>query len=249
MLSLKKLERIYQDILGSKDKDFYLEIKKYISYIISQRKSKRSIKKIIGSSQEDSRKYRENSRKLKDKLLKIKKEIENKKIQNDSVKKLLEEFDGYISGKIKSSAPLTESLFYNLGDILNQLNKKYDEETLDLIKKYWEEKEKFENKREISVWNSYFELSHLKDALETDLSKLNFWEKMNIGLLKNELSKVIRGDEKLEKKKREDYERHLKRIHNFISEKRIKINWKFVGWAIMFILALISLGIYLNNVF
>ena len=39
------LEKLYAEVIDSKDESFYLEIKKYIGFIISKRKFKKIIKK------------------------------------------------------------------------------------------------------------------------------------------------------------------------------------------------------------
>lgn len=239
---MRQLKNIYKEIIYSNEKEFYLEIKRYVGHLTSKRKFKKLLNKINEQYKKDSKEHNKISNKLKKALLEIKKNIENKNISDNKAKELLKEFDQYISGKITSSAPLVENLIYNLSEVAWIIkDEKYEKELEIFLKEYLKVKKKFEDKKKVSIWAGFFELNLVKEALEDDFSKLNFLDKIGMSLLNREIRETIDGRSPLDIKKKEEYLRYIRKIHNFLLEKlerKFKINWRLIGWIIMFLVAI-----------
>ncbi|MEK6945558.1 MAG: hypothetical protein AABW63_02080 [Nanoarchaeota archaeon] len=224
----KELENLYKDVLNSKDENFYLEIKKYLNYAITHKKFSKIKLEIDILHKKDCEDYDLVSNELRKTLLKLKKELEKRDIKDERIKKLMVEFEGYISGKNESTAPLVESLFYNLEEILNILNESYDNKIKDLTKIYFEEKNILENKREVSVWYAFYNLSFVRDCLERDNPSSSLLNKLGMALKKKEINDTIKGNLNIDKKKRGEYEDYMRKTHNFILkefDKKINLTW------------------------
>lgn len=254
-----KLERLYQSVISSEDKNFYLELKKYVEYLISERKIKKILKKLNKQFKKDSKDYNDYSKRLIIRFKEIKNFLDEKNTGNKPIKNLFNEFDNYLSKKITSTATIPESLFYLLQDIINlfKQNKKdippeIDKEIIDLMKKYTLIKNSFEMKRRVAEWYSLYFLKNL-DLLDEDLStntNLNI-ESLGKGLIKGKIEKVIQGNNNLPQEERKEYQNHLDKIHRYILEELMEektIKNPLIWVSFLFILPVV-LFIFLYNPF
>ncbi len=221
-----RLERLYESVVSSNGRDFYLELKKYLQYIVSERKLKKSLRKLNNQFKKDFKEYNEYSKTSIKRFIEIKNLLKEKNIGNKQLKNLFDEFEGYLSKRITGSSPLLENLFYLLQDIISifkqnskEIPSGVEEEIIDLMKKYELLKKSFEMRKRVAEWYSLYFLKNI-DLLDEDLSSSDFnIEKMGKMLVKNEIEKIIQGHENLPLEKREEYQNHLLKIHRYILEE------------------------------
>lgn len=255
---LLELELLKENVIKSDSKDFYLEIIKYISFLESKKQIIKIIKKLKNQEEKDSRELIDISHRTIKRLKHFKDVIESKNIDNKNLKHNLKEFDKYLNREIRSSAPLTESLYYCLLDIIHHLGQdKIDELGLHLkeidfeMKDYYQVKTNFENKRRVSEWNYLFELTHLKYCSEKDLKSLELLDAVGVAWMKDEINRVSQGFTNLEKGKREKYTSYLDKLHRYIVKElsnKPKIYFR-PWWFVVLILLPFLISFWLYNPF
>lgn len=255
---LLELDNKKENITKANDKDFYYEIKEYVDFLITNRKLKWLIKKLLKRKRLDSKEYEEFSIKLKNKLIEVKNKLEKENIGNKLLKRIFKEFDDHISGKIKSSNPLVENLSDLLYDAISIIEntksislQKEKEEIKTLFKEYYPIKEKYKAKERVSEWFALINMLVIKEAIEMDKTKLSAWKIINLGLLKNEIWQVSEGHEKLRKDKKEEYSGYINKLHGFLItelKKKRKIYFK-PWWLILLLVAPIFISLIIYNPF
>ncbi len=219
----EELTRLYSAIIDAPDKNFYLELKKYTEFVKNVRKFKKYLKKLEKKSLEDSKEYVKISETLVKQFSDIKDEIKEKNFDDEEIKKLIKELEEFLSGKATSSCPLVESLFYHLQDIIQKV-KKYDSESYenldkklrDFIKDYYSIKEKFEHKKRVAEWHSFYFINGI-NILDEDLTKLDIsMSSINKKLSKDHLQKIIDGHKDLTKEERGKDTYHLKKFNDYL---------------------------------
>lgn len=220
------LERLFESVISSSDKTFYLEINKYLRYLYSKRQLKKIVRKLVKESRKDSKEYCAFCDKLVKRFSEIKELLINKTKGNEGLKDAFKEFDNLLSRKITSSAPLAEGLYYTLQEILSSLKENKNEtfpdiekEILDLFKKYYNIKKTFEHRRDVSEWYALFFIEQV-NVLNEDLSNCK-WDITTMGkaILLGGMEKVNRGEEQIKKEYREEYTNHLRKINKYLIDE------------------------------
>lgn len=253
-----ELEGKKENVIKSIDKNFYFEIKEYLDFLTSNKRLKWLVKRILKKKRVDSREYEEISIKLKNKLIEIKNILEKENVEDKRLKEIFKEFDDYISGRIKSSNPLVENLSDLLYDSISLVEnaksislQKEKEDIKSLFKEYYPIQEAYKAKEGVSEWFALMNLLLIKEAVEMDVAKLSTWEILNLGLLKNEIQKVSRGYETLNKSKKDEYINYLNKLHGFLIvelKKKRKIYFR-PWWLILLLVAPIFISFILYNPF
>ena len=228
-LEEKFLDHLYETILTSNDKEFFVELKRYVDQIVSEIKYKILKKRLDKEYEEDLKEYKDSSNKVLNGCKKIKDELEKISDDNNNVgENLFIKFDDYLNGKIQSSELLADNLIEVLEDLIETFQRSninipenFIQTIKEINKDYLDKKNEFERKKSESYWNSLNNLLQLK-LLDTDISKLKLWEKANIGLFKKEIEDVKSGRTKLPNEKREKYISSLKKIHFFYKNLKFK---------------------------
>lgn len=223
---IKKLKNKYKAIEQASSKDFFLEIKNYIDFISTEKKIRKILDKLKERKDSDSLQFRQIRDSIIKFFVKTKKNLQklikkSKKVKkNEAILNLLKQFDNYIKGKVRSSAPLEEDLYFTLEDIFSILKKnkiKIDDIYKNFIEK-WREflptKENYDQVKRTSVWNSFDELCLIK-ILDKDRKKLDL---LGLWFLHN-IKRVVEGYEELSQEERERYMRNLQRIHAYLLEE------------------------------
>jgi len=246
------------DIENSSNENFYYEIKEYIEFILSKRKLKSIFKRLIKQQKKDSKEYVEVSNGLKKEFIEIKNNLEKSNKGNKPLNKKFHEFVDYLSGKIRSTAPLVECLEDSLNDIVTiienekkiSLNEE-KEKIKNLMKEYYLVKERYESKKRVSVWFSLYNLIWIQESVGKDISKLPLFDRLNYGLLMHEIRQVSDKHKELSKEKKEEYMKYLNKVHRFfITELKKKKKIYFQPWwLILLILTPLVFSFILYNPF
>lgn len=216
----KNLNLLYNNVLNANSSEFFVELRIYVDYITSEIKFNRIRKKLENEKKNDSVDYN----KVTDEVIKGCKNIysvlNQKRRKVVPLKSTLLKFEKYLEGRIKSSTALAESLISILQNYFDKVNARSNEytnfkkELINLNKKYWKIKFKFQKKIRFSNWDSYEQILMLKH-MDTDISNLDFWEKANIGLYQKEIENIISGENELNPNKRKKYLGYLKRLNTY----------------------------------
>lgn len=253
-----ELENKKINVIESLDKDFFYELKGYVDFLLLQRKFKGVLKLIKLDSHSDSKEYQKISKETEKELITIKSEIQNSlgNINNADLKKALNAFDNYSSGKIITSNSLSESLSDSLYDIIviaKQISPdiKFLEDGEDIMRRYYSIKDKYIIRRNISVWNAWDNLIFVKDAIDSNWDKSSFLNQCSYGLFENSVRQISHNREKLSKDKRSEYENYLNKVHNYIADKSknhsfiyfLNKAWRYIG-VIATIIGLVAILFY-----
>lgn len=224
-MELDALDLLYQGVLESSSKEFFIELQRYTDYLFSELKFKRILSLLHSIELKDSKEYNKASELTISESKRIYEILKKEKV----VLSNSEDFDKYLSGQITSSRELPESLLEILGDlILGKPIEKIKEDIKTDYQKvyniYYKEKNKFILIKRRSVWNSLRELLTLK-LIDADTSSYNLMDKVFLSLFKDNKEKIISGNEKISDSERIEYLSYLKRVHSFlhIHQKEIKV--------------------------
>lgn len=217
------LERYYQSFIGQrKDWHFFLGLADYIKYAIETPETDKILRQIVQARNNEEKRLKKyakevikETKKAKNKLFEI---IKKNKISYEELSKLIEEYEGYESGRIQGSRPDAEALSDALSDIIrslfknghkklvkdfaiehkeipNEVGKYTFSKTLDLYEK---EREIFSEKLKTELWASWNDLVLIylaifkgKEELERlSKNKKKFFNAWNFAGLVGEMEKI-----------------------------------------------------------
>lgn len=215
------------------DADYFLEIAEYLDAFLSQKHSEKTLRKINMFREQDSINYKSAFKNTEQVCETLKNRLwtlidsEEALSSDQTLTGLRNRYQGLTDGNIIPLDTTVEFLQVH-EDVLQRLDDlkvTYDQslkQTLrETFRAYDVSKKQFENKRRVSVWNSFDELLRVGYFVTSDLTEFNGrpLDKLGAMVFKGRFSQVIDKTKPLDPQVRAEYDRHVDRLTGYVNEQ------------------------------